>query len=204
MPGHGGIVFTDHGAPEPGHRGISDPRSHAQFRCPHCSENVNAAVIAETTSKEPIFIRWLRCTACHCGVVENNGERSPWGLAGEDVLGLPEGVASAYLEARKNASSGAYTSCELMCRKLLMSASVDKGAPENQSFAQYLDFLESSGYINAPMKPWVDHIRKRGNIATHELPATDEMRAAGTLMFTTQLLRLIYEMDHKVQEYLSL
>ena len=84
-----------------------------------------------------------------------------------------------------------------------MHVAVDKGAAENRSFADYVDHLASEGFVTPPMKPWVDLIRKHANLATHELPATDERRAAGTLAFTAQLLRLIYEMDHKARQYLS-
>jgi len=53
------------------------------------------------------------------------------------------------------------------------------------------------------MKPWVDLIRKRGNVATHELPATDHDHAIMTLEFTAQLLRLVHEMSHLVGMYVS-
>jgi hypothetical protein len=53
------------------------------------------------------------------------------------------------------------------------------------------------------MKAWVDLIRKRGNLATHELPATDQQRAESTVMFTAELLRLVYEMEHMARRYTS-
>lgn len=83
-----------------------------------------------------------------------------------------------------------------------MHVAVDKGADENKNFAHYMTYLENNGYVNAPMRPWVDMIRQHGNIATHEIPPTDVQRATGTLAFTTQLLRLIYEMDYKVSQFL--
>jgi hypothetical protein len=89
-----------------------------------------------------------------------------------------------------------------MCRKILMHIAVDKGDDQGRTFAQYLDFLESQGYMTPPMRPWVDQIRKNGNISTHEIPPADSARALGTLAFTAQLLKLTYEMGFKVGQFL--
>ncbi|WP_191305245.1 DUF4145 domain-containing protein [Lentzea cavernae] len=132
----------------------------------------------------------------------NAHELAPTGAAGEAVEGLPTDVAAAYTEARRSASVAAYTSSELMCRKILMHVAVDKGAEAEKSFANYISYLQDEGYITPPMHPWTDLIRQHGNIATHEIPATDRERALGTLTFTTQLLRMIYEMPYKVQQFL--
>lgn len=40
-------------------------------------------------------------------------------------------------------------------------------------------------------------IKDNGNQATYELLPVDEARAMDTLTFTTQLLRLVYEMEFK-------
>ena len=90
-----------------------------------------------------------------------------------------------------------------MCRKILMHVAVDKGADEGKAFAAYLDFLQDEGFITPPMKPWADVIRQHGNQATHKIPPADEARGLGTLAFTTQLLRMIYEMDYKVAQFLA-
>ncbi|HET7386781.1 MAG TPA: DUF4145 domain-containing protein [Nocardioidaceae bacterium] len=124
-------------------------------------------------------------------------------MPGEDLEGLPTDVESAYSEARDAMGVHAYTAGELMCRKILMHVAVDKGAAEGDTFASYLDYLQTQGYITPPMKPWADVIRQHGNHATHKIPAADQSRALGTLAFTTQLLRMIYEMDHKVARYLT-
>lgn len=67
---------------------------------------------------------------------------------GDAVTGIidPE-VESMYLEARRCSSVGAYTACVMACRKLLMNVAVHKKAPENQTFAQYVEFLDAQGYI---------------------------------------------------------
>jgi len=147
-----------------------------------------------------VKVAWLRCSNCGGGAVLNYQELAPGGKEGEAIDGLPKDVEDAYEEARKNASIGSFTSCELMCRKILMHVAVDKGADPGKNFAHYLTYLENSGYVTPPMKPWVDQIRKNGNVATHDLPATDRARALDTLSFTAQLLRAIYEMEYRYQQ----
>jgi hypothetical protein len=51
------------------------------------------------------------------------------------------------------------------------------------------------------MKGWVGLIREHGNRATHRLEAPDQGRAESTLMFTAELLRLVYEMEHLARKY---
>ena len=53
------------------------------------------------------------------------------------------------------------------------------------------------------MKKWVDLIRTNGNQTTHELSNPDKKYAEGTLMFTAELLRLIYEMEYISNQYTS-
>jgi hypothetical protein len=98
-------------------------------------------------------------------------------------------------------SAGAFTACELVCRKILMHVAVEKGAKEGASFSSYLKHLEGAGYVTPPMKKWVGLIRAHGNESTHRLPAPDQNRAESTLMFTAELLRLVYEMESLAEKY---
>ncbi|MEE9963981.1 MAG: DUF4145 domain-containing protein [Propionicimonas sp.] len=148
-------------------------------------------------------VSWLRCPGCHRGSVVEEDRQYPSRLPGEDLNGLPEDLESAYTEARESMGVHAFTAGELMCRKILMHAAVDKGADEGKTFAAYIDFLQEVGFITPPMKPWADVIRQHGNLATHKIPPADEARGLGTLAFTTQLLRMIYEMDYKVAQFLA-
>jgi hypothetical protein len=136
-------------------------------------------------------------------MVENQAELAPAALIGENIDGLPGDVRAAYEEARKTAGVAAYTSSELMCRKILMHIAVDKGADEGKTFVAYLDFLKSTGYVTPPMAPWVDLIRSHGNESTHRLQPASRERAMNTLAFTAQLLKLVYEMDHRAQQFVT-
>ncbi len=122
-------------------------------------------------------------------------------LFGPQIEGLPTSIAEAYQEARSSISVAAFTGTELICRKILMYSAVEKGAKEGESFAFYLDHLEAQGYITPPMKMWVDLIRQHGNMAAHILEKPDRHRAESTLMFTAELLRIVYEMEHLAKQY---
>lgn len=203
MSGHGGITAYLSGAPNTANNGVNQKAAHYSYRCPHCEEAVSGAVIAQVNQSTEPSVSWLRCTACGKGAVLQDDAVQPSGKAGEAVEGLPPEVQSAYDEARASASAGAYTACELMCRKILMHVAVDKGAKEGEPFASYVDYLIAQGYLTPPMKPWADLIQQHANIATHKIPPSDKNRAFGTLSFTAQLLRLVYEMDHKVAQFMT-
>jgi hypothetical protein len=51
------------------------------------------------------------------------------------------------------------------------------------------------------MRPWVKLIKDHGNAATHKLETRNRERAEGTLQFTAQLLRSIYEMQHLADKF---
>lgn len=51
------------------------------------------------------------------------------------------------------------------------------------------------------MKGWVDLIRTHANEAAHVLKPPSRDRAEGTVWFTSQLLRIVYEMDHLAQQF---
>ena len=74
-----------------------------------------------------------------------------------------------------------------------MNTAVSLGAPPNRSFIEYVEHLATNGYVPPNGKGWVDHIRKKGNEATHEIALMDSAHAAELLKFTEMLLKFIYE-----------
>jgi hypothetical protein len=108
---------------------------------------------------------------------------------------LPSDVAQAWQEAGLAHSVAAYTAAEIMCRKILMHLAVDKaGAQPGSSFVSYVGALESAGYVTTGLKPIVDQVRTRGNVANHDLPASSEQDSLTTLTITQHLLEAIYEL----------
>jgi hypothetical protein len=168
-------------------------RDWFQYYCAHCDSQVSGAVIGryDHTATKLLF-----CPTCLKGSVYVAGVISPSAKFGATLEGLPPDVASAYDEARRCMSVNAYVASELICRKILMHIAVDKGAKEGESFVSYLNHLEAKGYITLPIKGWADTIRQNANEATHELKVISRQRAEATVIFTVELLRLVYEMEY--------
>jgi len=125
---------------------------------------------------------------------DNNAKQHPSVRLGNDVEGINEqSVQVIYNEARDSTATGAYTAAVLLCRKLLMHISVQKGAKEGDTFVSYVEYLNKAGYIPPNGQDWVDEIRKRGNIANHEITVMSETDALQIIKFTEMLLRFNYE-----------
>lgn len=112
---------------------------------------------------------------------------------GRSVRNVPEELNNLYEEARRCAKENCFTATVLICRKMLMNISVQQGAKENLSFIKYVNFLSENGYVPPNGKGWVDHIRKKGNEATHEIVAMEMGDAKDLLFFTEMLLIFLYE-----------
>lgn len=190
-----------------GHKSVSKPDGSTadawfSYTCGHCGDKVSGAVVARVSKTQGGYIRWLQCSNCHDGSVNtDSGTIHPGAAFGPSVLGLPKDVASAYQEVRHCMSVNALTAAESLCRKILMHVAVDKGAKEGDTFASYIDFLLNAGYVTPPMKDWVDLIKKHGNEASHRLEAPNRERAEGSVYFTAQLLRTVYEMAHLAAKF---
>lgn len=179
--------------------------------CGHCSRRVGAEIVyVEGTALQnlqstgyappPKQTLWLRCPACGEGsvrapLVQRGGLVFPGALPGADVRNLPADVATAWSEARRAHSVGAYTAAEIMCRKILMHIAVDvAGSAPGKTFVAYVGDLEADNYIMAGLKPVVDQVRNRGNKANHELPASTEQESLTTLTITHHLLSGVYDL----------
>ncbi len=185
--------------------GGTSPVSRIDYKCGHCDRLVSGRVVSiysgQKSTPENPKIQFIICPSCVNGSVWNEGIIIPGTKPGNKLEGLPGEIEAAYQEARKCFSINAYTGCELLCRKILMYVGVDKGAEEGKRFVFYINFLESEGFITPSIKEWADLIREIGNQSTHELTPPDKERANATLIFTMELLRIIYEMKHVANKF---
>jgi Domain of unknown function (DUF4145) len=178
------------------------------IRCAHCNQAVAADVVsgwaypnmsyeaAVARVKADRRVLWLRCPSCGEGSVRaSNGVISPPAPAGRRVAHLPPEVDQAWREARTAHSVAAYTASEMMLRKILMHVAVDKcSSAPGKGFVDYVDDLSNAGYITTGLKDVVDRIRKRGNVANHELPPSTEQDSLLTMTITEHLLEGMYEL----------
>jgi len=81
---------------------------------------------------------------------------------------------------------------------MLMNIAVHQGAKEGLKFIEYVEYLAANGFIPPNGKVWVDHIRRKGNEATHEISLMTEPDAETLVAFTEMLLKFIYEFPNRV------
>jgi len=79
-----------------------------------------------------------------------------------------------------------------------MNLAVSLKAKTGEPFVFYVEYLAANGYVPPNGKGWVDHIRKKGNEATHEIVLMQQRDAEDLIGFTEMLLKFIYEFPAKV------
>lgn len=126
------------------------------------------------------------------------GERFPSPALGNSVQHVPPDLEALYEEARRSSVQNCYTAAVLLCRKMLMNIAVQQGAQEGMKFIEYVNFLADKGFVPPNGKHWVDHIRKKGNEATHEIAIMKEQDAKELISFVEMLLRFIFEFPSMV------
>lgn len=167
-----------------------------QFRCGHCGFNVaNDKGFFHNDLARRIYL----CPHCDGPNYFLRAELQIPGVApGQEVDHLPEPLAKLYREARNCCSVGSYTASVLAARKMLMNVAVDQGAAEGLKFIEYVDHLAAAGFIPPNGRAWVDHIRRKGNEATHEIALMAKTDAEELIAFLEMLLKFIYEFPARV------
>jgi len=126
------------------------------------------------------------------------GGRYPTPALGNPVQHVPANLNALYEEARRCSSQNCFTGAVLLCRKMLMNIAVQQGAAEGLKFNEYVNYISDKGFVPPNGKHWVDHIRKKGNEATHEIAIMGEQDARDLISFVEMLLRFIYEFPSMV------
>ena len=131
---------------------------------------------------------------------DTEGNQIPGSPYGNKVNNLPSEVETLYNEARDCTSCNAYTASVLCCRKLLMNIAVSKGADKGLKFIEYVEYLSDKHFIPPDGKDWVDHIRTKGNEATHEISIMKKEDAEELITFIEMLLKFIYEFPATIKK----
>lgn len=164
------------------------------YSCGYCGNQVASASGYASNSNDNLYV----CPMCTKPTFHGISWQVPGVLPGRSVEHLPEDIAALYKEARECAGAGAYTGSVLLCRKLLMNIGVKEGADEGKSFVYYVDFLAEKGYVPPNGRGWVDHIRKKGNEATHEIALMVRTDSDELITFTEMLLKFVYEFPNSI------
>ena len=170
-----------------------------RFRCGYCGVNVASDRGYDSPSNKGLQKSLHICPDCDKpSFFDPNGNQHPGPVPGNEVDSLPDDLEALYKEARQCCAISAYTSSVLACRKMLMNIAVAQGAKEGLSFIQYVEHLSANGYIPPNGRGWVDHIRKKGNEATHEIAVMAQSDAEELVAFVEMLLKFIYEFPSRV------
>jgi Domain of unknown function (DUF4145) len=169
-----------------------------KFTCGHCGEPVASERGYYHDNGSKVYI----CHFCwKTTFFGTDGEQVPGKIFGDAVNDVKDPkILGLYNEARRCASCNAFTGAVLCCRKLLMNIAVNKGAAEGLKFIDYVEYLASKNYIPPDGEEWVDHIRTKGNEATHEITIMVKEDAEDLITFAEMLLKFIYEFPEKIKK----
>jgi len=172
------------------------------YTCGHCGKLVgpNVGYYPHEANVSSSYARIYICTFCTEPTYFYGDKQTPGARYGDNVDHLPIEVAALYNEARDALSVSAYTASVLACRKILMNVAVAQGAEQSKSFMHYVEYLSDKGYVPPDGKGWVDHIRKKGNEATHEIQMMSQADAQELVAFTEMLLKFVYEFPARVPQ----
>jgi hypothetical protein len=166
---------------------IASEKGYTAFISPH-SSTVDATINICHKCHRPTFI-------------DHDNQQIPGVAFGNTVSDITDAsVCSLYDEARRATSASCFTLAGLACRKLLMHIAVSKGATKGETFVHYVEFLANNNFIPPDSKDWVDHIRKKGNEANHEITIMTKDDAEELLAFMEMLLKVIYEFPAKIKK----
>ena len=171
-----------------------------KFRCGYCGLNVAsekgyANIVERSHIQSCIYI----CPNCTKPTFFDWNKRRYPGIApGNEVQHIPDDLEKLYREARNCCSVSAFTASVLASRKMLMNIAVQQGAQEGLKFIEYVEHLAANGFIPPNGRGWVDHVRKKGNEATHEIALMTQSDAEELVAFTEMLLKFIYEFPNRV------
>lgn len=165
------------------------------YTCGHCG---NVVASAQGYTSNQTGYRIYACPHCTQPTYFTPDVQIPGVAPGNEVAELPSDIEALYKESRKCVADSSYTAAVLTCRKLLMNIGVAQGAKEGQRFIDYVEHLAANGYVPPNGQGWVDHIRKKGNEATHEIVLMAKEDAEELIVFTEMLLKFIYEFPSKV------
>lgn len=173
--------------------------SSKKYVCGHCNSLI-ASELGYYDKTSPIIRKIYICPHCEKPTFFEHDSPIPGVAYGNEIESIDdEDTQRLYNEARNCCSTASYTASVLCCRKLLMNIAVSKGADENLPFIRYVEFLAEKNYIPPGSKEWVDHIRKKGNEATHEIAIMKKEDAEELITFIEMLLRIIYEFPNKIK-----
>lgn len=171
------------------------------YTCGYCGGSLASARGYSGKIGDKTIAHIYICHSCGNPTFFDDGERTqtpgvPFGHSVQNIS--DENIVKLYEEARNCCTTDSYTAAILCCRKLLMNIAVERKATKGKQFAYYVKYLANEGFVPPGGEKWVDHIRKRGNEANHEIALMERDDAKLLLSFTEMLLKFIYEFPEMI------
>jgi len=173
-----------------------DDLGQRSYKCKFCDKDVASR---NGYYRKGVEWRIFICPNCARPTYFEENKQIPAPMLGHNVDELPENIHTLYNEIRDCTGINAYTSAVLSCRKLLMNIAVEQGGAEGKSFIEYVEYLSDKGFVPPHGKEWVDHIRKKGNEANHQIVLMEQDDALDLINFIEMLLKFIYEFPARLK-----
>ena len=109
-----------------------------------------------------------------------------------DVAQLPPAVKTIWEEAINVFRVGAHASAVVACGRALEQAAVERGITSG-SLQKRIEKMRADGLITAEFSEAMDYARLIRNVGAHAGKEVSAESAEGTMRFTQQTLRLLFE-----------
>lgn len=188
-------------------------RGDLVITCPHCG----ATPTPFQESREPVIVpardggcrRWRLtvCPACGGAVAfestpnKQDGyiRHTPEAAAGEwQVQHLDEGVARDWGEAIRVYQVQAFEAAVVMCGRTL-EAAADRLGLEGRNLQSRINKMLEQDLITTSFREAMDYVRVIRNVGAHAGQPVSATTAEGTMRFTLQALRLLFEVPGELQ-----
>ena len=115
-----------------------------------------------------------------------------------EVEHLPPSVASIWREAQAVYRVNAYRSAVVACGRTLEQAAEERDV-SGRTLQQRITKMQEDGLITAEFKNAMDYVRLIRNVGAHAGHDVTPESAQGTMRFTQQTLRLLFEVPAELQ-----
>jgi len=175
------------------------------IRCPYCSAYPAPfqPVLGQfqTNGIDGGVRPWVPASCPACGgvvVAELNSDQTsiqefqPQSVGEWDVGHLPPSIQTVWDEAVKVFSVGAHASAVVSCGRTL-EAAADERQIAGRTLQNRIKTMRGDGLITTEFEQAMDYVRLIRNVGAHAGKEVSEESAEGTMRFTLQTLRLLFE-----------
>jgi hypothetical protein len=167
------------------------------YSCGTCGRDVEGRVLCDVTpSDDGPRVLWCMCAKNDPTVIlEKDGsilEQYPTTRQHHANRKWPQELIDLYEEAARSFAAGAPTACAMVCRKILMVTSCNKGERDGKKFFEYVDHITNSVLQFPDARAAIAKIKDIGNDANHDATLVSSGDAKQALDIVTYMLNTIY------------